>query len=128
MPTIREVAEEYFGGEIDIDVCDTEIDDLYVAFCYTVGDCNDAYDKFLGLLCDNVIVVKLDTVMNCMTCDFSGFYRIYRDKLNKWIDKNITREFDEDEAEYDLVVCTEALISGGVPEKYYASLLSEVFT
>lgn len=125
--TIKEAAEEYFGGEIDIDVCDSEID-MMVAFCYTIGDTNDCYDKFLELLSKNVRVVRYDQNDSVMTCDFSGFYRKYRDKLNEWADKYMSiREFDEDEVEYDMVLLTEGLVAGFASESTYESLL-KVFT
>ena len=39
--TIKDVIDQYFkNGEIDQDVCDTEID-VAVALCYTLGDENE---------------------------------------------------------------------------------------
>ena len=88
MPTIRETAEEYLGEEIDIDVSDTDID-MAVCLCHTLGDTNDSMDKFLELLCNNVIVTKFvpqtDNNSAYMVCDFSGFYRIYSEKIADWI-------------------------------------------
>ena len=121
--TIKEAAEEYFGGEIDIDVCDPEID-MTVAFCYTIGDTSDCYGKFLELLSKNVRVVRYDQNDSIMTCDFSGFYRKYKDRLNEWADKyRSIREFDKDEVEYDMVLMTEGLVAGYASESTYRSLL-----
>lgn len=121
--TIKEAAEEYFSGEIDIDVCDSEID-MAVAFCYTVGDSSDCYEKFLELLSKNVRVVRYEQNESIMTCDFSGFYRKYRDRLSEWFDKYMfIRVFDEDEIEYDMVSLTEGLIVGFASESTYESLL-----
>lgn len=118
--TIKDVAEQYFGGEIDIDVCDEEVD-MMVAFCYD-GATNDAYDKFLEILYNNVVVSRYDEKTPLLVCDFSGFYRIYREELVDWANKNIYREFDDDEVEYDIVLATEGLIAGGYSESQYASL------
>lgn len=129
MPTIRETAEEYLGNEIDIDVCDTDID-MCVCLCHTLGDTSDAMEKFIELLCNNVIVTRFDPENGHMVCDFSGFYRIYREKINKWIDEvGLIRcgDFDDDEPEYELTNITEQLISGNAGENLYASLL-KVFT
>lgn len=122
--TIKEAAEEYFNGEIDIDVCDSEID-MVVAFRYTVGDNSDCREKFLELLSNNVRVVRYEQNESIMTCDFSGFYRKYRDRLNEWVDKRrwFTRVFDKDKVEYDIVYLTESLIYDGALESDYESLL-----
>ena len=125
--TIKEAAEEYFNGEIDIDVCDSEID-MVVAFRYTVGDNSDCREKFLELLSNNVRVVRYEQNESIMTCDFSGFYRKYKDRLNEWADKyRSIREFDKDEVEYDMVLMTEGLVAGYASESTYESLL-KVFT
>ena len=111
MPTIRETAEEYLGEEIDIDVSDTDID-MAVCLCHTLGDTNDSMDKFLEF------------------CDFSGFYRIYSEKIADWIKEvGLVRcgDFADDEPEYELTNITPQLISGDASESLYASLL-KVFT
>lgn len=129
MPTIRETAEEYFGEEIDIDVSDTDID-MAVCLCHTLGDTNDSMDKFLELLCNNVIVTKFDPENGHMVCDFSGFYRIYSEKIADWIKEvGLVRcgDFADDEPEYELTNITPQLISGNASESLYASLL-KVFT
>lgn len=133
MPTIRETAEEYLGEEIDIDVSDTDID-MAVCLCHTLGDTNDSMDKFLELLCNNVIVTKFvpktENNLAYMVCDFSGFYRIYSEKIADWIKEvGLVRcgEFADDEPEYELTNITPQLISGDASESLYASLL-KVFT
>jgi hypothetical protein len=121
--TIKEAAEEYFNGEIDIDVCDSEID-MTVAFCYTVGDNSDCREKFLELLSKNVRVVRYEQNESIMTCDFSGFYRKYRDSLSEWFDKyTFFRVSDKDEVEHAIVLLTKSLIAGVPSESTYESLL-----
>lgn len=123
--TIKEVAEEYFNGKIDIDVCDSEID-IAAAFRHTVGDNSTYREKFLELLSKNVRVVRYKQNGFIMTCDFSGFYRKYRDRLNEWVDKNnkwFTRVWDRDDIEHDIVSLTEGLIDGAALESDYESFL-----
>lgn len=120
--TIKEAAEEYFNGEIDIDVCDSEID-MTVAFCYTVGDSSNYYEKFLELLSKNVRVVRYEQSESIMTCDFSGFYRKYTDRLSEWYDKHTFFRVNKYEVEYYIVCMTESLIAGVASESAYESLL-----
>ena len=68
--------------------------------------------------------------MAYMVCDFSGFYRIYSEKIADWIKEvGLVRcgEFADDEPEYELTNITPQLISGDASESLYASLL-KVFT
>ena len=92
---------------------------------YQVGDNSDCREKFLELLSNNVRVVRYEQNESIMTCDFSGFYRKYRDRLNEWVDKRrwFTRVFDKDKVEYDIVYLTESLIYDGALESDYESLL-----
>ena len=119
--TIKDTAEQYFDGELDIDVCDTEID-MMVAFCYD-GSNNDSYDKFLSILYNNIIVSKFDQITPMLVCDFSGFYRIYKEKLIDWANNYLDREFDDDEVEYDMTIATEGLIAGYFSETAYSKLI-----
>ena len=68
--------------------------------------------------------VKDNSLDSIMTCDFSGFYRKYKDRLNEWAEKyRSIREFDKDEVEYDMVLMTEGLVAGYASESTYRSLL-----
>ena len=121
--TIKEVIDQYFeNGEIDQDVCDTEID-VAVALCYTLGDENDSYEKLLKLLVENVIVERYLSNDTYMVCDFSGYFRIYREKLIPWANKYLNREFDDDEVEYDMAQAIEGLIAGYFSESAYSDLI-----
>ena len=120
--TIKDVMEQYFDGEIDQDVCDTEID-VAVALCYTLGDENDSYEKLLKLLVENVVVERYLSNDTYMVCDFSGYFRIYREKLIPWANKYLNREFDDDEVEYDMAQAIEGLIAGYFSESAYSDLI-----
>ena len=121
--TIKDVINQYFeNGEIDQDVCDTEID-VAVALCYTLGDENDAYEKLLKLLVENVVVERYLPNDTYMVCDFSGYFRIYREKLIPWANKYLNREFDDDEVEYDMAQAIEGLIAGYFSETAYSDLI-----
>lgn len=121
--TIKDVIDQYFeNGEIDQDVCDTEID-VAVALCYTLGDENDAYEKLLKLLVENVVVERYLSNDTYMVCDFSGYFRIYREKLIPWANKYLNREFDDDEVEYDMAQAIEGLIAGYFSESAYSDLI-----
>ena len=121
--TIKDVIDQYFeNGEIDQDVCDTEID-VAVALCYTLGDENDAYEKLLKLLVENVVVERYLSNDTYMVCDFSGYFRIYREKLIPWANKYLNREFDDDEVEYDMAQAIEGLIAGYFSETAYSDLI-----
>ena len=121
--TIKDVIDQYFeNGEIDQDVCDTEID-VAVALCYTLGDENDAYEKLLKLLVENVVVERYLSNDTYMVCDFSGYFRIYREKLIPWANKYLNREFNDDEVEYDMAQAIEGLIAGYFSETAYSDLI-----
>lgn len=121
--TIKDVIDQYFeNGEIDQDVCDTEID-VAVALCYTLGDENDSYEKLLKLLVENVVVERYLSNDTYMVCDFSGYFRIYREKLIPWANKYLNREFDDDEVEYDMAQAIEGLIAGYFSESAYSDLI-----
>ena len=121
--TIKDVIDQYFeNGEIDQDVCDTEID-VAVALCYTLGDENDSYEKLLKLLVENVVVERYLSNDTYMVCDFSGYFRIYREKLIPWANKYLNREFDDDEVEYDMAQAIEGLIAGYFSETAYSDLI-----
>lgn len=120
--TLREYGKKFLDGYLDTDVYDTEID-MGVAFVF---DCDeeptDNYEKFLSILADNV-VVKDAFNDGDLTCDFSGFYKPYNDKINEWYKKNGGhQEFEGEEGYYDLVLATEGLVSGSYSEEDYKEL------
>jgi len=125
--TIKDVMEQYFDGEIDQDVCDTEID-VGVAFCYSLGDENDSYDKLLKIFAENVVVSSYEPGMSFMPCDFSGYFRIYKEKLIPWANKYLNRDYDDDEVEYDMAEAIEGLIAGFYSETAYAELVKILTT
>ena len=116
--TLKDYAMNYFDGDIDMDVTDTEID-MLVAF---VNDFNeepkDNYDRFLNLLGERTKVVKVGN--NVLTCDFSSVFKPYEDKLQDFFDMDYS---DFNEAYYEAVSNLEALISGNAGEKTYKELL-----
>lgn len=125
--TLREYGKKFLDGYLDTDVYDTEID-MGVAFVF---DCDeeptDNYEKFLSILADNV-VVKDAFNDGDLTCDFSGFYKPYNDKINDWYKKNGGhQEFEGEEGYYDLVLATEGLVSGSYSEEDYKELC-DIFT
>lgn len=120
--TLREYGKKFLDGYLDTDVYDTEID-MGVAFVF---DCDeeptDNYEKFLSILADNVMV-KDAFNDGALTCDFSGFYKPYNDKINDWYKKNGGhQEFEGEEGYYDLVLATEGLVSGSYSEEDYKEL------
>lgn len=120
--TIAEVTEKLFNNYLDIDVSDTEID-MMVAFVYDPTDSlSDSYFKFLDHLAKHVKVRQIKK--DLLICDFSNFYKPFNDKINKWYDDNGGHsEFDGEEGYYDLVLYTEALVSGYATEQTYRELL-----
>lgn len=116
--SIKEYAMNYFDGDIDIDVTDTEIF-MLVAF---VNDFNeepkDNYDRFLNLLGERTKVVKVDN--NVLTCDFSSVFKPYEDKLQDFFNMDYS---DYNEAYYEAVSNLEPLISGNAGEKTYGELI-----
>ena len=125
--TLREYGKKFLDGYLDTDVYDTEID-MGVAFVF---DCDeeptDNYEKFLSILADNV-VVKDAFKDGALTCDFSGFYKPYNDKINDWYRKNGGhQEFEGEEGYYDLVLATEGLVAGYYSEEDYKELC-DIFT
>lgn len=118
--TIWEFANLHQNGEIDIDVCDKEID-MVVAFTYdTKTEPKDNYDRFMELLARNVQVDWWREDMLC--CDFSGFYRNHREALVKLSREN-EWSLDEEEIEYDAAEVTAAWIAGYSDEHTYGVLL-----
>lgn len=121
MPTIKDTAEQYLGGEIDMDVRDTEIS-MAVCFSYD-GDTSSAYGKFLEILYNNVNVSKYDPDEQMLVCDFSGFYRMYKDQLVDWVKDNVNRAgVFTSYIEYDMALATEGLVAGFFSDEQYASL------
>lgn len=120
--TIKEYAIECCEGELDMDVCDVDID-MMVAFCYSVGDSSNAYEKFIEILANNVEMVKVNNNMPCpvLVCNFTKYYKSVADKLTDWIDNNIRKEFDE--PEYNMVNATEGLVAGYFSDSQYAELV-----
>lgn len=125
--TLREYGKKFLDGYLDTDVYDTEID-MGVAFVFDCDeDPTDNYEKFLSILADNV-VVKDAFKDGVLTCDFSGFYKPYNDKINDWYKKNGGhQEFEGEEGYYDLVLATEGLVAGYYSEEDYKELC-DIFT
>lgn len=123
--TMEVVAENLFDGIIDMDVCDTEVGDVWVCFSYDIGDTNSAYERFLGCLAKNVKVVGF-TNDDTLICDFSGYFEQFNDELIKLQEKEHwnTLEFDGDETFYDYVLWLQNLIPGNVQNSVYAKLLT----
>lgn len=119
--TIAEVTAKLFDNYLDMDVVDTEID-MMVAFVYDpTDDINIPYHKFLNLLANKVRVVKISD--NILTCDFSGYYKRFNDKINDWYESYGGHdEFEGEEGYYDLVVYTEYLIAGYATDETYIEL------
>lgn len=121
--TLKEVAMNFYNGDLDIDVYDTEID-MAVAFVYNFKEePTDYYEKFLKYLADNVQVMYISS--NGITCDFSKFFKEAGDKLRNFVIENNWQsgEFDDNEAYYDMVLCLESLISGNSSESTYKDIL-----
>lgn len=117
--TLKDYAMNYFDGDIDIDVTDTEID-MLVAFVYDFNEePKDNYDRFLNLLGERTEVVKVGN--DGLICDFSGVFKPYEDKLQGFFDMDYS-EFNEAWAE--AVSNLEALISGNAGEKTYRELIN----
>ena len=59
-----------------------------------------------------------------LVCDFSGFYRMYREQLVDWVNKNVNRSgaFSDSYVEYDMTLATEGLVAGFFSDEQYASL------
>ena len=116
--SIKDYAMNYFEGDIDIDVTDTEIG-MMVAFVYDFSEePKDNYDRFLNLLGERTEVVKVGN--NVLTCDFSSVFKPYEDKLQDFFNMDYS-EFNEAWAE--AVVNLEPLISGNAGEKTYKELV-----
>lgn len=116
--SIKEYAMNYFDGDIDIDVTDTEVD-MLVAFIYDFNEePKDNYDRFLNLLGERAKVVKVGN--NVLTCDFSSVFKPYEDKLQDFFDMDYS---GFSEAYYEAVANLEPLISGNAGEKTYKELI-----
>ena len=116
--TLKDYAMNYFDGDIDIDVTDTEID-MMVAFVYDFNEePKDNYDRFLNLLGERTKVVKVGK--NVLTCDFSSVFKPYEDKLQDFFNMDYS---DFNEAWAEAVSNLEALISGNAGEKTYKELI-----
>ena len=116
--SIKEYAMNYFEGDVDIDVTDTEIG-MMVAFVYDFNEePKDNYDRFLNLLGERTKVVKVDN--NVLTCDFSSVFKPYDDKLQDFFNMDYS---GFNEAYYEAVVNLEPLISGNAGEKTYKELI-----
>ena len=75
--TLAEVADNLYGGEIDVDVSDVDID-MAVAFVYnTQNEPEDEYDRFIKILADRTKVVKLvnSSWGDTLVCDFSSVFK-----------------------------------------------------
>jgi hypothetical protein len=116
---LKELLE--LNGEIDSDVCDTEID-MRVYF-YFDGDTSDGYGKFANWLCNNVEVARMSNSL--IVCNFSNAFEPHKDKLKKFF--NMKRsEFDEDEAHHEAVVNLIPLLSGYASDGQYLELLKNL--
>ena len=116
--TLKDYAMNYFDGDIDIDVTDTEIG-MMVAFVYDFNEePEDNYDRFLNLLGERTKVVKVGN--NVLTCDFSSVFKPYEDKLQDFFNMDYS---DFNEAYYEAVDNLEPLISGNAGEKTYKELV-----
>lgn len=116
--TLKDYAMNYFDGDIDMDVTDTEIGVL-VAFVYDFNEePKDNYDRFLNLLGERTEVVKVGN--DVLTCDFSSVFKPYEDKLQDFFNMDYS-EFNEAWAE--AVSNLEALIPGMAGEKTYKDLI-----
>lgn len=116
--TLKDYAMNYFDGDIDMDVTDTEVD-MLVAFVYDFNEePKDNYDRFLNLLGERTKVVKVGN--NVLTCDFSSVFKPYEDKLQDFFNMDYS-EFNDAWAE--AVSNLESLISGNTGEKTYKELV-----
>lgn len=123
--TLADYAFRYEDGQLDVDVCDTEID---MAVCFS-HDFNvkpaedDKYEQFVDFIGRHVKVkyVGIDVI----EVDFSGFLKPFNEKLNKVQKDNDWRsiEFEDDELYYDFVLWMDDLLSGYEAEKIYEILL-----
>lgn len=121
--TIAQYAKFVFGGEMDCDVCDKDID-MLVAMVYDVNhESSDEMSKFLDILANNVKIVKAhpSSYGDVLECDFSSFFKPYNEQLKEFFDMSRS-EFDDDEAYYEAVVNLEPLISGNASEQTYKEL------
>lgn len=116
--------KEYFNScnTDDFDVCDTVLDDVYVAFVLGDETSNEPYDKFLSLLANNVeVIVPNSPNESTITCKFSEFAEKYNDAIRATMVKNNGNfEFDEpDEAYLNFVSDLNALIAGYAGDATY---------
>lgn len=121
--TLAEVADNLYGGEIDVDVSDVDID-MVVAFVYnTQNEPDDEYDRFIKILADRTKVVKLNNSSwgDTLVCDFSSVFKPYNEELMNVFDMN-NSEFDDSEAYYEAVLNLEGLIPGMAGESTYREL------
>lgn len=121
--TIAQYAKFVYGGEMDCDVCDKDID-MLVAMVYDVNhESSDEMSKFLDILANNVKIVKAhpSSYGDVLECDFSSFFKPYNEQLKEFFDMSRS-EFDDDEAYYEAVVNLEPLISGNASEQTYKEL------
>ena len=116
--TLKDYAMNYFDGDIDEDVTDTEVG-MLVAFVYDFNEePKDNYDRFLNLLGERTEVVKVGN--NVLTCDFSSVFKPYEDELQDFFNMDYS---DFNEAWAEAVSNLEALISGNAGEKTYKELV-----
>ena len=122
--TIWDYMMEFCDGELDQDVCDTELD-IWVCFCCDADmeNSSDSYDRFLTLLAKNVQVANNPTeqVDGTLTCKFSDWAEKYNKQIRETMQKNGGYfEFtDPDEAYLNFVSDLDALIPGGASDSTY---------
>lgn len=121
--------KEYFDSRNTdcLDVCDTDLDNVYVAFVLGDETSDDPCDKFLCFLANNVeVIVPKYAKENTITCKFSDFAKPYNDKIREtMIANNGNFEFDdEDEIYLNFVSDLNALISGNATNGTYEMWLN----
>lgn len=117
--TLTEIAKMFYGGDLDIDVYDADID-IAVAFVYTVTDKPQSpYEEFLKILADNVEVQRIDE--EGITCYFSKYFASFGKKLTDFIGEVEweSGEFDPVDFYYDMTLKLESLVAGYATDSTY---------
>jgi len=120
--TLYDYIKNVCNGEIDMDVCDNDID-MMVAFCHNINEHSSEYpqmERFLNLLAKRTKIIKQNNggYAPILICDFSSALKPYNEEWKKFFDMDYS-DFDEDEAYYEAVVNLEPLISGNAGEDTY---------
>ncbi len=122
--TIKEVTDKLFGGYLDKDVSDVDID-ILVAFVYDSSTTpDDEYYRFIDILAKRTKVVKYNANSpygEVLVCDFSSVFKPYNEELKAVFDMD-NSEFVEDEAYYEAVLNLEGLLPGFAGESTYKEL------